>query len=193
MFGMNITSFFSNHVLDIGIIIFIVLAGIVGFRKGFLASLIGLLGSLIALILALLASEPLAKLAADTMGIKMEENLSPVTEGLPVMAEGIFLQIICFFFAFIILKLIIALIASFLPGRDTLIGKIDGIFGLVFGVISALLIIFITIDLLSTIGGLNIFPGSGKENIIVNMIKNSSFSYIFSDNQFITEAIKIFH
>jgi len=137
--------------LDIIICLFLLLSAFLGWRKGFMRSIVGFVASIISLVIAIFAAKPLAKLFDNWFSLS--EHLSSVIKG-----QGSFLNfLICIILIYTIVYLIFFFVHRAIrkaKEKNRTLDKADKIAGIFLGIAKGILSIcmtLLTLHLLSAI------------------------------------------
>lgn len=143
-------------ILDIVFVFILLIFGFNGFRKGFLHTIVSLLGWILAIVLAFFSTPYVKNFLLSYTDLYNEIiPKSPIAMDVPKGLESFFFQtiseiifnIVIFFLIFILLKLTIWFLLHFLTKKDkhSLTGVVDGTFGFIFGLFKGFLSVFVII------------------------------------------------
>ena len=99
------------NILDILVIIFILIGGIIGFKRGFTTSLVNFIGVILVVIIAYFLKNPIGEFL---MGFCPFFNFGGVIKGVTVLNIALY-QIIAFILVFSILMIVLKVLLMVIP------------------------------------------------------------------------------
>ena len=184
--------------LDILLVIALILFALNGRRRGLILSVLSIVGYLVSLIVARTFSPQVSEFIISNTGldtwmdnllggqIRNTVGLNISTTTMTGFATKAIIGMICFFIIFTLASMIMSRIIRFInrAGRLPLIGGMNRLGGLIFGLAKGLLLTFVVLALASLVintGNVKLAQGVENTILIKFMYENNPIVYFISD------------